>query len=126
MDNEQYQVRNMLVLEDDMKKKVVINKEPFTLKYLDGAKKKEMDREMAQIGYSGLPVNSFSMDGRYLIERDTTINYAVVDSPSWWKDADACIDEVFKDELFKEYKKWEKEFEEKLKKNKLTKRSPQT
>lgn len=121
MEGQEYHVRDMLILDEDRKKKVKFGKDTFVLKAPFPDDHKDISRRLA-IEYNGLPVNSYSLDDRYLLERDVSLDVLIDDSPDWWSTANMCPDDTFKDELYKALTTWASEFQEKLKKNKFAKR----
>lgn len=122
MDGEKYEVRNMLFLEEDRRKELTIGKDKFIIQALFPKDKKEIARRVS-IEQNGLPANSFSADSLYYFERGAAIDQAIVESPEWWKNSESCPDEEFLDKLYREIADWTTGFQEKLKKNKLSKRS---
>lgn len=121
MDGQEYKIRDMLILEDDRKKKIKKDNDEFIIKAPFPRDQKEIARRLA-LEYNGLPVNSFSLDDRYIFTRDISIDILVEEYPKWWKDADNCLDNDLKEWLYQEITNWAGEFQEKLKKNKFNKR----
>lgn len=118
-------IRNMLLLEDDLKKEVTINGDTFTVKAITGSDQKQISRNVA-IETGGVPANSLSMDARMMFERDAALDHALVDYPDWWENADKCPDEDLKNRLYEEINSWSLEFQERLKKNRFARRGPET
>jgi hypothetical protein len=119
---EKFEVRNMLFLDEDRQKIIELGKDMFNIKALFPVDRKAIARRVA-MDQNGLPANSYSSQDRYIMERAATIDQAVVESPEWWKNADLCPDESVLDSLYEGIVTWSNEFAEKLKKNKLNKRS---
>ena len=118
---EEYAVRNMLFLDEERQKIEKIGQDSFKIKALFPPDKKEIARKIA-MEFNGLQSAAYSIDDRYIIERGAVIDQAVVEGPEWWKNSDNCPDEEFLDKLYARVLEWSQEFQEKLKKNRLTKR----
>lgn len=116
------QIRNMLILENDLLKKVKVDNENFTIKAILPKTRKEIARTVA-FQYNGYPAASFSVDDRNRIERDATIDHVVDESPDWWVDSGECPQDSVLEDLYIDIIKWDNEFQTKLKKNKFSKRS---
>lgn len=121
MENQEYRVRDLLILEDDRKKQVKIGKDIFVILAVFPKEQKDISRRLA-LEYDGLPVNSFSIDDRYSFTRDVTLDVLIHDSPDWWTKSEDCPDIELKDYLYEQIISWSNEFQEKLKKNKFSKR----
>ena len=121
MENQEYHVRDLLILEDDRRKQVKIGKDTFVILAAFPKDQKNISRRLA-LEYDGLPVNSFSLDDRYFFTRDVTLDVLIHKSPEWWSTASDCLDEEVKEMLYTEIVTWSNEFQEKLKKNQFTKR----
>lgn len=124
MADAKFEVRNMLFLDEDRRKSVKIGDDVFVVKAIFPREEKDIERRAAY-EQQGMPISSFSVDGRYRFLRDATVDVAMVESPAWWKNADACPDSDVLDRLYEEIMLWTREFQEKLKKNQLNQRSPQ-
>lgn len=122
MEGDKFQVRNMLFLESDRQKRINDGEGSFIIKALFPHDKNEISRRIAYL-QNGLPANSFSREGLYGFEREATIDQGIVESPEWWSKASECPDEDLLDRLFKEIYKWTDDFADRLKKNRLGKRS---
>ena len=120
--SEKYAVRNMLFLEKDRNKDIKLGNDDFTIKAIFPADRKEIARRVS-IEMNGLPANSFSINDRFIFERSAIIDTGIVESPEWWKNADNCPDEEVLQQLYDKLEEWTVEFQEKLKKNRLNKRS---
>jgi hypothetical protein len=118
---EKYSVRNMLFLDEDRTKEIKIGDDVFKVRALFPKERKEIARRVS-IEQNGLPSNSFTMNERFLFERSASIDTAIMESPSWWKNADEAPDEELLNDLYEEINNWTDEFQEKLKKNRLNKR----
>lgn len=122
MEGQEFKIRDMIVINDDRKKKITRNKgETFVIKTPSPKENRVISQTLAMSYYNGLPVNSYSPDDRYIYERDATIDVLVEDSPDFWTKAEDCLDDSLKEWLYTEITKWNSEFQEKLKKNKFAK-----
>ncbi len=122
MEGQEYKVRDMLILEDDRKKKVKRGKDNFVIKAIFPKDQKAIARQLA-LEYNGLPISSFSMEDRNAFDRDVTLDVMIDDSPDWWTTSEDCPDGDLKEWLYQEILSWSAEFQEKLKKNKAGRRS---
>lgn len=122
MEGETYKVRDMLVMDEDRKKKITRNKgETFVIKAPTPKENRQISQSLAMNYYNGLPVNSYSPDDRYLYERDASIDVLIDEHPNFWTKAEDCLDNSLKEWLYTEIMKWTAEFQEKLKKNQFAK-----
>ena len=126
MEGDGIEIQNMMVLDEDVKKKISIKydggQDNFVIKALFPKDHKNIARALA-IQYNGLPVNSFSMDDRAMFEQHARVDQGVIESPGWWKSAEDCLKPEVVSKLDEEIIEWTGELHEKLKKNKFTKRS---
>lgn len=126
--SDQIKIQNMLILDEDRQKEITVEypggKEKFTIKALFPKDNKEIARRLA-MDYNGLPVSSYSVDDRYLFERDATIDQGVVEGPEWWSAAEDCAKDEVNETLFKAIKEHTEDFNKKLKKNKFVRRGPE-
>ena len=118
--------RNMLFLDEDREKTVKIGNgtsaSNFKIRALFPNDRIKIEKFLA-IESNGLPINSYSQEGRYLMQRAVTVNHAVREGPDWWTNADECSEEDLLDRLYEAIMSWSSEFQGKLKKNRSTKRS---
>jgi hypothetical protein len=121
MSGKEYTVKNMILLEDDLKIQKKYNGEMYTIKYPLPQDRKNIARRIAS-EFDGLPMDSFTINDRSLVIRDAEIDH-LIEEADHWQGADECLDEELKNWLFEECRKWQRAFQEKLKKNKFTKRS---
>lgn len=122
MTGKEYIIKDMIVLEDDLKfQKKYTGGDTYIFRYPLPQDRKNIARRIAA-ELNGLPMDSFSFADRSIIMRDAEID-VLVEGPSAWEGADECLDEELKDWLFEQCKKWQNQFQEKLKKNKFAKRS---
>lgn len=124
MSETKHYFKNMLVLEKDRLKNIEIDDEKFTIRYPFPLDRKNMARQEA-IEYNGHPIASFSSVDRYMFEREAYIDNILEEKPGWWGDSagTGLKTEDILNTLYKEGKDWEKEFDEKLKKNKFPHRN---
>lgn len=121
--SEEFKIRNMLIIDDDLKKSVKIGTDTFIIKAILPKTRKNIARAMA-IQFNGYPANAYSVDDRDRIERDATIDHSIDEGPDWWVDTGECPQDSLLDELYNSIIKWDRDFQEKLKKNKFKKRGP--
>lgn len=119
--SEEFKIRNMIVLEEDLKKSIKISNDTFVIKAILPKTRKNIARSMA-VQFNGYPANSYSVDDRDRIERDSTIDQSVDEGPDWWIDTNECLQDSLLDELYAAIIKWDREVQEKLKKNRFKKR----
>ncbi len=122
MQKEKFEIRNMLFLEEDRQKVIEVEGgDVFIIKAIFPRERLEIARAMS-VKRNGLPANSFSFDDNYFVERSVLIDSAIVEAPQWWSGSDNCPDDTLLDKLYGEVNDWTREFQEKLKKNKLNRR----
>ncbi len=121
MTGKEFTVKNMVLIEDDLRTEKKYDGEVWIIKYPEPQDRKSIARRISA-EFDGLPIDSFTMSDRSIIIRDAEIDY-LVKGPDHWQGSDGCLDEELKNWLFEECRKWQKTFQEKLKKNKFTKRS---
>jgi len=124
--SEKFQIRDMTVLDTDRQKVITINdKEKFKIKAPSPRERKEISRRIV-IEQNGLPTDSFTRDDKFIFTRDAWINTLIVEHPEWWSNTEACLDEELKDTLYEKMLEWDREFQEKLKKNQFAKRGTES
>jgi hypothetical protein len=121
MEGEETKIRDMIILDEDRKKKVTIRKESFVIKALFPKDYKDIANRLA-MDYQGMSVNAYSVSARNQFERDAYVDQGILESPSWWANAEECPEVETVESLYNEILKWTNDFQEKLKKNKFAKR----
>jgi len=117
-----FEIRNMLFLDKERQTNIDIDGNKFVIKAIFPVDRKEIARRVA-LDQGGINASAFSMSDRMIMERSATIDNCLIEYPEWWKSTDECPDEQLLDDIYKSIIEWTDEFSEKLKKNKLTKRS---
>ena len=121
----EYKVRNMLFLEKDRQKDEKIGSDTFKIKALFEKDRMEISRRTA-MAMNGMADDSFGINDRYRFMRISTIDIALEDHPDWWENAEDCADTELLETLFQKIDKHSEDFQKKLKKNQLAKRSQGT
>lgn len=114
----EYRINDMRFIEEERQKTIKVEGETFIIKALFPKDYRDIARKVA-IEQNGLAANTFSMDDRYRFQRDVTVDHAIVKSPDWWTNSNACPYETILDSLYGEIQDWTAEFQEMLKKNRF-------
>ena len=120
MEGDEIKIRNMLITDDDRKRKIKINNEQFIIKAPMPKERTGIARSIAYYA-NGIPLSSFPMADRDRFERDSFVMWCVDDGPDWWEGPDECAEDATLDELNKQIQKWDADFQSALKKNKFVK-----
>lgn len=110
-----------MITEEGRKKPVIVRwggiSAEFTMKALNRFDNDEIARSTA-IMRGGLSVDSFTPEAVQRQEDAATAVIGVDTGPDWW-DAETCTVEPFVREVAAAVRKWTREYDEKLKKNRL-------
>ncbi len=120
--DKEYIVRNMKLTEEDLRveKKYPVTKETWIIKYALPDQQRRIAR-MTASEFGGLAIDSFLQADQQMIIRDIEVN-ELVEGPEHWDGVDSCLDEDLKNWLWEQIQKHKKDIQEKLKKNRFTKR----
>lgn len=125
MSDHKFAVRNLLFNDEDRVKDFKEGSSTFKFKALFPIDQRRVAQIMA--GYQlGMPASSFTNMDLNRFDRDATIEVALLEHPEWWEGVDKCPDEDLVNRLHAAIVQWTKSFQDKLKKNQLTKRSAES
>lgn len=123
--NKEIRIGQQIIHEDDLKFPVEYNDETFVLKYPS-----PYDRVLIETSISkhlgGLSRSSYPPDHLQLVEAMAYTDYLVVrdESPSWFKSAWTCYDEMCIQTLYAGYCSFRGEFQSKIQHGELEDSSP--
>ena len=123
--NKEIRIGQQIIHEDDLKFPVEYQGETFTLKYPS-----PYDRVLIETSISkhlgGLSRSSYPMEHLQLVEAMAYVDYLVVrdESPSWFKGAWTCYDEMCIQTLYTGYCSFRVEFQSKIEHGELEGPSP--
>lgn len=112
-------IRNLVFLNEDREKQIDIAGEKWKILALFEKENLEVARAAA-FSRNGLAENAFSADDRYRFHRAALVNAGVVTGPDWWENSESCPETETLEKLYTEITGWTKEFQDRLKKNRLT------
>lgn len=114
------QIGKMLLNPEELKIKVTYNGEIFVLHYPNPMEKAQIETEIART-LNGLPRSSYPNEHLYLVEATAYVNNLLIpeESPSWFKSAWTCYDEVLLATLYGEYVRFRDRFRERFADNGL-------
>ena len=104
--------RNVL-MEHDLRFNIEHNGEVFVMKFPDPIVENQIETEIAR-RLGGYPRESFTENHLTKLRMIVTIDFLMVDSPTWFTSAGRCYDEQLIAKLFTEYVTFRESFQKKL------------
>lgn len=119
----EFKVRNMLIMDGDLKKEFKIGEDTFIIIPQVPNARRTIEEQIAR-WLNGVPVSAYSQNGLSELRVNATVDVCTVSGPDWWKGSMECVDNETVIQLYQAIQEWDTEFQEALKKNRFVKGSP--